>query len=90
LAEAAFFREQTVVSEGLQSGDLDRRQHWAAPSSEGGSDYPIAQARGSSSSRFPMVFHLRSPVARDSLYTGTIGTAQVQAGCFQASFGARQ
>src|SRR5450631_687634 len=47
LAEPAFFLEQAMVAEGLQSGDLDGRQHWAAPSREGGSDYPIAQARGS-------------------------------------------
>jgi hypothetical protein len=32
LAETAFFLEQAMVSEGLQSGDLDGRQHWAAPS----------------------------------------------------------
>jgi hypothetical protein len=41
----------------------------------GFSDCPGARLN---SSRFPMVLHLRSPVARDCLYRGTIDAAQVR------------
>jgi hypothetical protein len=40
------------------------------------SDCPGARLN---SSRFPMVPHLRSPVARDDEYTGTIDETQVRA-----------